>query len=82
MKILCLADLHRLEFDRLAMQEQDRWIAQLLETALPDAVIIVGDVFKEKSEAMADNAGMWAMTMFHHFDTLCWRYHGAFLEDL
>jgi len=51
LRILCLADLHRLESDRAAVAEQDRWLAGLLAATAPDAVLIAGDVFDEQSEA-------------------------------
>ena len=50
MRVLCLADLHRLEYDRLAMREQDAWIEGLLAAHDPDVVAIAGDVFDEQSE--------------------------------
>jgi predicted MPP superfamily phosphohydrolase len=45
LRVLCLADLHRLEYDRLAMIEQDQWIASLLQATAPNVVLIAGDVF-------------------------------------
>ena len=51
LRVLCLADLHRLEYDRLAMLEQDRWLGALLAETDPAVVLIAGDVFDEKSEA-------------------------------
>ena len=47
MRILGLADLHRLEFDRPAMDEQDRWLARLLDTTSPDVIVIAGDTPRE-----------------------------------
>ena len=49
MRVLCLADLHRLELDKLAVLEQDQWIAGLLREHDPDVVVIAGDVFDETS---------------------------------
>ena len=50
MKILCLADLHRLETDRIAMVEQDEWLEGLLREHSPDVVVIAGDVFEANSK--------------------------------
>ncbi len=48
MKILCLADLHRLKTDRIAMAEQNDWIKGLLRNHPPDVVMIAGDVFESR----------------------------------
>jgi len=49
MKILCLADLHRFEDDRLAMAEQNAWLRGLREEHDPRVVVVAGDVFDARS---------------------------------
>ncbi len=49
MKILCLADLHRVTTDILALKEQDRWIRSLIEECNPNVVVITGDIFENNS---------------------------------
>jgi len=46
LKILCFADLHRIESDVLAIKEQDAWIKQLLANTNPDVIVIAGDTFE------------------------------------
>ena len=46
MKILCLSDLHRIVTDLWGSQEQEKWIASLLEEHCPDTVLITGDIFE------------------------------------
>lgn len=50
MNILCLSDLHRAKADLFGLREQNRWIESLLKEALPDAVIITGDIFENDPE--------------------------------